>query len=167
MFDNSFPACAFVFLVEISSCTLIPHFRPGSVHSGSASWDDCDRVFPDELCLSLFPDRVPTLCMHSIVRPLLLRWVKGVCVFRCNLPPAFLAEWLESFTCHCDNTGWNGHQIRVSTQSWLWRRNFSHCSCRDLNSVLLPTSYPSSHACSNVVLKSFYIAEIISSKLRT
>ena len=27
----------FVFEVEISSCTLIPLFRPGSVHSGSAS----------------------------------------------------------------------------------------------------------------------------------
>ena len=41
MFDNSFPACAFFFLsffqVEISSLTLIPLFRPGSVHSGSAS----------------------------------------------------------------------------------------------------------------------------------
>ena len=27
----------FIFKVEISSCTLIPLFRPGSVHSGSAS----------------------------------------------------------------------------------------------------------------------------------
>ena len=41
MFDNSSPACAFFFLfsfkVEISSRTLIPLFRPESVHSGSAS----------------------------------------------------------------------------------------------------------------------------------
>ena len=38
MFDNSFPACAFFFFkVEISSHTLIPLLRPGSVHSGSAS----------------------------------------------------------------------------------------------------------------------------------
>ena len=37
MFDNSFPACAFFLKVEISSCKLIPLFRPGSVHSGSAS----------------------------------------------------------------------------------------------------------------------------------
>ena len=29
--------------VEISKRTLIPLFRPGSVHSGSASGDDCDR----------------------------------------------------------------------------------------------------------------------------
>ena len=33
---------------EFSSSTLIPLFRPESVHSGPASWDDCDRVFPDE-----------------------------------------------------------------------------------------------------------------------
>ena len=26
-------------------------------------------------------------------------------VFRCNLPPALLAEWLGSFMCHCSNTG--------------------------------------------------------------
>ena len=58
MFDNLFPACAvfllFFFKVEISSRTLIPLFRPGSVHGGSASWDDCDRVFPDELLVSSF-----------------------------------------------------------------------------------------------------------------
>ena len=51
MFVNSFPTCAVffsfcfvlffvvvvVFVVEITSRTLIPLFRPGSVHSGSAS----------------------------------------------------------------------------------------------------------------------------------
>ena len=29
----------------------------------------------------------------------------GVCVFRCNLPPARLAEWSRYFTCYCGNTG--------------------------------------------------------------
>ena len=59
MFDNLLPACAFkkIFLVEISSRTLITLFVPGSVHNGSASLDDCDRVFPDELRVSSFPDR--------------------------------------------------------------------------------------------------------------
>ena len=28
----------------------------------------------------------------------------GVCVFRCNLPPALLAKWSGSFTCHWGNT---------------------------------------------------------------
>ena len=46
---------------------------------------------------------------------------------------------------------WNGHQIRVSRESWLWRRKFCHRSSRDLNpqsfsheSGALPTSCPSS-----------------------
>ena len=39
--------------VEITSRTLIPLFRPGSVHSGSVSWDNCD------LHVSLCPDRFP------------------------------------------------------------------------------------------------------------
>ena len=57
---HSRPAIFFFFFkVEISSRTLISLFRPGSVHSGSVSWDDCDRVFPDELRLSSFPDRFP------------------------------------------------------------------------------------------------------------
>ena len=83
----------FFFEVEICLHTL--------VHSGSASWDDCGRMFPAKVCESSFPDRFP----HYVVSPLRLRWVKGVCVFRCNLPPALSAEWLRSFTCHCNNTG--------------------------------------------------------------
>ena len=79
--DNSFPACTFFFKVEIRSHTVIPLFRPGSVHSGSASWDKCGRVFPDELRVSSFPDRFqrhsqPTLTsrlprMHKLRSPLL------------------------------------------------------------------------------------------------
>ena len=107
MFDNSFPACAFFFFfkVEISSRTLIPPFKPGSVHSGSASREDCDWVFPDELCVSLFPERFPHYVWTAAVSPLWLCWVKVICVFRCNLPPALLADWPGSFTCHCGNTG--------------------------------------------------------------
>ena len=41
--------------VKISSRTLIPLFMPGSVHSGSASFNDCGRMFPDKLRVSLFP----------------------------------------------------------------------------------------------------------------
>ena len=29
--------------------------------------------------------------------------------------------------------GWNGHWIRVSTQSWLWRRKFFHRFCQNSN----------------------------------
>ena len=49
----------FFFKVEISSRTLIPLFRSESVNGGSASSDDCDLVFPDELHVSSFPDRSP------------------------------------------------------------------------------------------------------------
>ena len=49
----------FFFKVDISLHKLIPLFRPGSVHSGSASRDDCDRVFPYELRVSSFPERFP------------------------------------------------------------------------------------------------------------
>ena len=40
-----------------------------------------------------------------MVSPLRLRWVKGVCMIRCNLPPALLAEWPGSFTRHYGNMG--------------------------------------------------------------
>ena len=56
MFDNSFPACAVCFFfheVEICLRKLIALFRPGSVHSGLASWDDCDWVFPDGVACEL------------------------------------------------------------------------------------------------------------------
>ena len=50
----------FFFLeVEISSRTLIPLFMPGSVHSGSASWDDCGQMFLDKLRVSSFLERFP------------------------------------------------------------------------------------------------------------
>ena len=121
MFDGLFLACEdfwenvrqfiprlrffflFFFKVEISSCTLISLFRPGLVHSDSASWDDCGRIFPKELHLSPFPG---PLCLDSgIASPLRLRWVKDECAFNCKLPRALLAEWLVSFMYHCGNTG--------------------------------------------------------------
>ena len=52
-FDDSFPACTF-FKTEISWHSSIPLFRPGSVHGGSASWDDCGQASPDESHVSLF-----------------------------------------------------------------------------------------------------------------
>ena len=76
MFDDSFPAWAFLFCyveVEISSRTLIPLFRPGSVHSGSASWDDCGLAFPDELRVTLFLWCDTTPYLDSIAIPLRLR----------------------------------------------------------------------------------------------
>ena len=46
-------------LIQVSSQSVIPLFMPGSVYSGSASCDDCGRIFPDLLRVSSFPDRIP------------------------------------------------------------------------------------------------------------
>ena len=74
-FGYSLPACVFFFFffkVEISSRTLIPLFTPGSVHSDSASRDDCGWVCPDELRVSSFPDRFSHYAWTAA-------WVKDVC----------------------------------------------------------------------------------------
>ena len=49
----------FFFEMEISSRTLILLFMPGSVHNGSASWDDCGWMFHEKLHVSSFQDRFP------------------------------------------------------------------------------------------------------------
>ena len=99
---------------EIRSRTLILLLRPGSV-----------RVFPDELRVSSFPDRFP-LCQHGgIVSPLRIRWVMDVCVCRCNLPSALLAEWSGSFMCHCSNTGVERTPNKSQSRS-VWT-NIKYC----------------------------------------
>ena len=56
MFDNSFPACALIVVVAVVVVVVVvPLFKPGSDHSGSRA--ECDRVFPDKLRMSSFPDR--------------------------------------------------------------------------------------------------------------
>ena len=140
---HSPPAFFFFFYVETRSRTLISLRRPGSVHSGSASWDDCGRVLPDELRVSSFP----TLCLDSgIVSSLRFRWVKDVCVFRCNLPPALLTEWPGSFTCHCRNMGmeWgSAHKVNSEeVHSPIAPAGTWTCNLSILSLPLSPTSYP-------------------------
>ena len=64
-----------------------------------------------------FPSMSPTLCLDSIVRPIRFRWVKGACLFSCNLP---LHLWQNSRGLIRDTAviqEWNGHWIRVGTES--------------------------------------------------
>ena len=66
--------CFFCFLLlffelEVGSCTLIPHFMPGSVHSGSVSWDDCGRMFPDKLHVSCFRIGSPIMLGQRYSQP--------------------------------------------------------------------------------------------------
>ena len=90
-FVKSVPSCTFFFFfsMEISSPTPIPLFRPGSVHSGSVSLDDCGWAFPVELQVSWFSWWVPTLCLDSIVSGLQLCWVRGIVCSCVNCHPHF------------------------------------------------------------------------------
>ena len=108
----------FFFKVEIISCTLIPHSKPGSVHSGSASWDGCGLVFPDELHLGLFPDRflhyawTSACSTHSDFI--------GLRVYACFCVTCHLHFWRsDQGLLHATAViwGWNGHRIRAITQS--------------------------------------------------
>ena len=53
--------------------------------------------------------------------------------------------------------GWNGHRIRVSTQSWLWRRKFSCRSCQDSN--LQPFDHESSALTNKCHTQQLYISD--------
>ena len=123
-----------LFIMVISSRTLIPLFRPGSVHNGSASWDDCDLVFPDELRVSSFPDRFPHYAWtaaqsaHSDFVGSKVHACLGV-----NCHMHFWQNDQGLLRANAVTRERNGHRIRVSTQIWLWRRKFSSRSCRDLN----------------------------------
>ena len=87
------PTCAFFLKWGLARTHLFHSFSSGSVHSDSANRDDCVLVSPDELRVSSFPDRFPHYAWTA-AQPAQsdIRWVKGVCVFRCNLPPALSAE---------------------------------------------------------------------------
>ena len=94
------------FEVEISSCTLIPLFMPGSVHSGSPSWDDCGRMFPDKLRVSSFPDRL----LHYAWTAAWSNYSDFVGSRACTClgVTCHLHFWQNGrslFTCHCGNTG--------------------------------------------------------------
>ena len=107
----------FFFKVEISPCTLIPLFRSGSSHNGSASWDNSGRVFPDELCVSSFPDRFPRYAWPSALYPFQLHWIKFLA---CLDVTCHLHFWQNDQGLLCATAvtrGWNGHWIRVSKQS--------------------------------------------------
>ena len=51
-------------------------------------------------------------------------YMAGACMFSCNLPPALLVEWPGFSTCYCGNRGRMDTKIRVSMESWPWRRKF-------------------------------------------
>ena len=70
----------FFFLSGDHLVPSVPLFRQGSVHSGSASWDDCGRAFPDELPVSSFPWTLFSIEFHD----------SHILVFR---PLSYFYEW--------------------------------------------------------------------------
>ena len=128
-FDNSFPTCTFCFVFKWRlghACYFHSLGQDQSIVAQRAEMSVAELYLMSCILASLLVGfHILPAQWHG---PLQLRLVKGVCVFRCNLPPALFAEWSESFTCHCVNMGveW--------TQGWLWRRKFSCCCCWDSNS---------------------------------
>ena len=138
-----FFVCLFVVVLEISSRTLILLFRPGSVHSSSAIWDDCDREFLDELRVSSFPWWVPIPCLDSVwpahsnfatsrmyacircILPFFFPHNNVDIRFRGSdftvLPPAPSSAWQGSFACVCGNTG--TQWIMIITMKYLLSAN--------------------------------------------
>ena len=101
-----FPPVHFFFFKWRSAHAHQFNFRPGSVHSGSVSWDNCGWTFSDELHASFFAWKAPTLCLNSTDSPLNTSSdLKCVCIHICNLPPELLAEWPGSFMRRYSNTG--------------------------------------------------------------
>ena len=110
MFDNSFPACASIFFFFLFKWRLA---RANQLHpSGQDLFTVVQRAettvtecFMTCCVWVRFLTDSHTLLDSGIVSLLRLRWVRGICEFRYNLPSALLAEWPGSFTCPCGNTG--------------------------------------------------------------
>ena len=85
-----------------------------------ATWNCCclGALYTMLPCLMSFHAKPHTSCAY---------------VFRCNLSPMLLAQWLGSSTCCCGNTGVERIPKWVSTETWPWRRQFSRRSYRDSN----------------------------------
>ena len=107
----------------------VPLFRPGSIHSSSVSWGECEQAFADKLCVSLFHQKIPTLSLYS---PFWLCGVMGACMVRCTLPFLILAEWLGSFMFHWETT-WMEQILNKSQHSKL-------TECGGENSPTTPAS---------------------------
>ena len=113
VFDNSFPVCAFFLKWRLDRT----HTNSTSEIKISLQWLSKLRSLwpsvPWRVACELVSQQDPTLCPLSSSKPSLTSSIKGVCVFRCNLPPALLAEWLGSFMCHCGKKGVEWHQNKV------------------------------------------------------
>ena len=95
MFDSAFPACAFFsfsFKWRLARVHLF-HSLGQNQSTVAQRAETTDRVFPDELRVSSFPDRFPhysRTAAYSAHSDFVGSRVYAC--FRCNLPPALLTE---------------------------------------------------------------------------
>ena len=108
----------FFFEVEIRLCTLIPLLGPGWVYSVSACWDNCGWVFLTSCvwaCLRIGSHTMPWQ-RHSQPTPTSLgQGCMGVLGVTRNL--RFWQNDRGPLRATAVTRGWNGHRLRVSTQS--------------------------------------------------
>ena len=107
---------ALFFKVDISSSTLILLFMPGSVQSGWATWDNCGRMFPDELRVRSFPGRFSHYAW-SAAKSVHSDFV-GSREYACLGVTCHLYFWQNGWgllRATAVTQIWNGHRIRVST----------------------------------------------------
>ena len=113
--------------MEINSRTLILLFRPGSVHSGSTSLEYYGRVFPDQLHVSSFLDRLRH-CAWTAAQSAHSDFV-GSRMYACLGVTCHLHFWQNDWgllRVTAVTWRWNGHRIRVSKHSRPRKRKFSH-----------------------------------------
>ena len=85
-------------------------------------------MFPDKLHVSSFPGRFSHYASTAA-------WsIKVVYACRWQVHLHFWENDRGILRATAVTRGWNGHRIRVSSQSSFWRRKFSRRSCRDSNS---------------------------------
>ena len=109
----------FFSFMEISSSTPIPLYRPGSVHSGLASWDNCGWMFPVELYVSSFPDRFPH-CARTTAKSAYSNFDDGSRVYACLGVTGHLHFWQNDWVflrANMATGGWDRHRWRVSKQT--------------------------------------------------
>ena len=87
--------------LSLAPIPLLRRDKPTLVQRAETTVDVCSLT---SYVWARFPDGFP-LCLDSIVSPLRLLWVKGVCEFMCEQLLALLAEWQGSFKCSWRNEG--------------------------------------------------------------
>ena len=80
-------------------------------------------AFPDEFHAGLSPLVRGANTMPGQHSQTTLCLFRGVCVTRCNLPPALLAEWLGSFMYHCGTAGVEWTPNKGQHRQWTLGKN--------------------------------------------